>query len=40
MKTNPCDACIQKCIHRKWGKVCEYYATAEDRVLRLKEGDE
>ena len=34
-----CKECIQKCTHRKWGKVCEYYATAEDRVVRLKEDD-
>ena len=32
-----CKDCIQKCIHRKWGHICEYYATAEDRFIRLKE---
>ena len=31
MKNNPCDTCVQSCIHRKWGHVCEYYTTAEDR---------
>ena len=34
---NDCKDCIQKCIHRKWGHICEYYATARDRVIRLKE---
>lgn len=33
MKENSCDNCvIEKCINRKWGHVCEFYTTQEDRI--------
>ena len=33
-----CDDCVQKCAHRHWNDVCEYFTTRED-WLKLMEQD-
>ena len=34
-----CDECIQKCIHRKWGKVCEHFVSPRQKMRRIMEED-